>query len=100
MLERDSGPPGKTYALAWTFKELSVRGMLADLHVVTDATARLDPGFLPAEIAVGLAWDRSAVTLRADYWVLRSPDGVVARGRSAEFFVTAGEGGWVVLGAP
>jgi cellulose synthase/poly-beta-1,6-N-acetylglucosamine synthase-like glycosyltransferase len=46
VLERDSGPPGKTYALAWTFKELSARGMLADLHVVTDATARLDPGFL------------------------------------------------------
>jgi cellulose synthase/poly-beta-1,6-N-acetylglucosamine synthase-like glycosyltransferase len=46
VLERNSGPPGKTYALAWTFKELSARGMLADLHVVTDATARLDPGFL------------------------------------------------------
>ena len=46
VLERHSGPPGKTYALAWTFKELSARGMLADLHVVTDATARLDPGFL------------------------------------------------------
>lgn len=46
VLARDSGPPGKTYALAWTFKELSARGMMADLHVVTDATARLDPGFL------------------------------------------------------
>jgi cellulose synthase/poly-beta-1,6-N-acetylglucosamine synthase-like glycosyltransferase len=43
---RDTGPPGKTYALAWTFKELAARGMTADFHVVTDATARLDPGFL------------------------------------------------------
>ena len=46
VLVRDSGPPGKTYALAWTFKELPARGITADFFVVTDATARLDPGFL------------------------------------------------------
>jgi len=45
-------------------------------------------------------WDRAAVTLRAEYYVLRSPDGVVARGRDAGFSLSAGEGGWVVLGAP
>ena len=73
-------------------------------HPATTSTPglwpRSDPGFLPAEIAVGLAWDRAAVTLRAEYYVLRSPDGVVARGACAEFALSAGEGGWVVLGSP
>ena len=69
-------------------------------HFYSGLWPRPDPGFLPEEIEVGLAWDRSAVTLRAEYYVLRSPDGVVARGRDAGFALSAGEGGWVVLGGP
>ncbi len=66
-------------------------------HFYTGLWPRSDPGFLPGEISVGLAWDRTAVTLRAEWYVLRSPDGVVARGRLAEFALRAGDGGWVVL---
>jgi stage II sporulation protein D len=69
-------------------------------HFYTGLWPRSDPGFLPAEISVGLAWDRAAVTLRAEYYVLRSPDGVVARGRTAEFALSEGAGGWVVLASP
>jgi stage II sporulation protein D len=66
-------------------------------HFYSGLSPQLDPGFIPAEISVGLAWDRGALTLRADYYTLRSPDGVVARGRNATFSLSAGEGGWVVL---
>jgi SpoIID/LytB domain protein len=69
-------------------------------HFYTGLWPRSDPGFLPEEITVGLAWDRAAVTLRAEYYVLRSPDGVVARGRLAEFALLEGAGGWVVLNSP
>ncbi len=69
-------------------------------HFYTGLWPRPDPGFLSEEIEVGLAWDRSGVTLRAEYYVLRSPDGVVARGRDDGFTLSAGEGGWVVLGQP
>jgi SpoIID/LytB domain protein len=66
-------------------------------HFYTGLWPRPDPGFLPGEISVGLGWDRAAVTLQADYFVLRSADGVVARGRDAAFSLRDGEGGWVVL---
>lgn len=66
-------------------------------HYYTGLWPRPDPGFLPAEISVGLGWDRTAVTLQADYYVLRSADGVVARDRNAAFSLQGGEGGWVVL---
>jgi hypothetical protein len=66
-------------------------------HFYTGLWPRPDPGFLPGEISVGLGWDRAAVTLRADYYVLRSADGVVARGRNGAFSLREGEGGWVVL---
>jgi SpoIID/LytB domain protein len=66
-------------------------------HFYTGLWPRSDPGFLPGEISVGLGWDRAAVTLRADYYLLRSADGVVARGRNAAFSLQEGEGGWVVL---
>ena len=56
-----------------------------------------DHGFLTGEITVGLGWDRATVTLRADYYVLRSAEGVVARGRNGSFGLREGEGGWVVL---
>ena len=69
-------------------------------HFYTGLWPTPDPGFLPAEISVGLAWDRAAVTLRGEWYVLRSPDGVVARGRAAEFPLSAGAGGWVVLVSP
>ena len=68
-------------------------------HFYTGLWPRSDPGFLPGEITVGLAWDRATVTLRADYYVLRSPEGVVARGRNGAFSLREGEGGWVVLAA-
>lgn len=48
VLERSDGPAGKTYALAWTFESLRQEGLACDVYVVTDATARVDPGFLGA----------------------------------------------------
>jgi cellulose synthase/poly-beta-1,6-N-acetylglucosamine synthase-like glycosyltransferase len=48
VLERGVGPAGKTYALAWTFESLRQTGLAHELYVVTDATARVDPGFLLA----------------------------------------------------
>ncbi len=48
VLERSDGPAGKTYALAWTFETLRQQGLAHDFYVVTDATARVDPGFLRA----------------------------------------------------
>jgi cellulose synthase/poly-beta-1,6-N-acetylglucosamine synthase-like glycosyltransferase len=48
VLERIDGPPGKTYALAWTFDSLRQAGLTHDFYVVTDATARVDRGFLQA----------------------------------------------------
>ncbi|TFH48595.1 MAG: glycosyltransferase [Lysobacterales bacterium] len=52
VLVRDDGPAGKTYTLAWTLKELEEMGTLYDLYVVTDATARVEPGFLSALVDV------------------------------------------------
>jgi len=66
-------------------------------HFYRGLWPRRDPGFLPEEISVGLAWDRTAVTLRAGAYALHSPDGLVARGTDAEFLLSAGEDGWVVL---
>ena len=65
--------------------------------MMSGALQSMSGGFLPGEIAVGLGWDRAAVTLRADYYVLRSAEGVVARGRNADISLSEGEGGWVVL---
>lgn len=48
VLERRDGPPGKTYALAWTFDALRTSGLAHDVYIVTDATARIDRGFLTA----------------------------------------------------
>jgi cellulose synthase/poly-beta-1,6-N-acetylglucosamine synthase-like glycosyltransferase len=48
VLERSDGPAGKTYALAWTFEGLRQSGLAHDFYLVTDATARVDPGFLRA----------------------------------------------------
>jgi cellulose synthase/poly-beta-1,6-N-acetylglucosamine synthase-like glycosyltransferase len=48
VLDRGVGPAGKTYALAWTFESLRQAGLAHDLYVVTDATARVDRGFLRA----------------------------------------------------
>lgn len=48
VLDRGVGPAGKTYALAWTFESLRKAGLCHDLYVVTDATARVDRGFLRA----------------------------------------------------
>lgn len=69
-------------------------------HFYRGLTPRLDPGFLPDEIDVGLGWDRSRVTLRAEEYVLRSGNAVVARGADGEFALTPGEGGMVVLALP
>jgi cellulose synthase/poly-beta-1,6-N-acetylglucosamine synthase-like glycosyltransferase len=48
VLERRLGPAGKTYALAWALETLAATGVDSDIYVVTDATARVDPGFLRA----------------------------------------------------
>jgi SpoIID/LytB domain protein len=69
-------------------------------HFYGGLSPSLDPGFLPAEIDVGLGWDRSTVTLRAAQYVLRDGGAVVARGTDGVFVLTPGEGGWVVLTVP
>ena len=48
VLTRDEGPPGKTYTLAWTFDKLKDVGRSPGLYVITDATARVEDGFLRA----------------------------------------------------
>lgn len=47
-LIRDDGPSGKTFTLAWTFDVLKQRDITPDLHVIVDATARVESGFLQA----------------------------------------------------
>jgi SpoIID/LytB domain protein len=80
---------------------LSGSGTAAILsHFYSGLLPRPDPGFLPAEISVGLGWDRTRVTLRAEQYVLRSGNAVAARGSSGEFILTPGEGGLVVLALP
>jgi SpoIID/LytB domain protein len=69
-------------------------------HFYSGLWPAADPGFLPDEITVGLGWDRSEVTLRAERYVLRSGTGVVARGLDGEFTLLAGPGGTVELAAP
>ena len=68
-------------------------------HFYTGLWPQRDPGYLPDAIDVGLAWDRAEVTLRAEAFVLRCPEGVVARGTGGEFVLSAGDDGWVVLAA-
>jgi cellulose synthase/poly-beta-1,6-N-acetylglucosamine synthase-like glycosyltransferase len=48
VLERRTGPAGKTYALAWTFETLRSAGLDCDYYVITDATARVHRGFMRA----------------------------------------------------
>jgi len=69
-------------------------------HFYSGLQPRPDPGFLPEVIEVGLGWDRAQATLRAERYVLRSSQGVVARGGQAEFLLAAGDDGRVVLGGP
>jgi cellulose synthase/poly-beta-1,6-N-acetylglucosamine synthase-like glycosyltransferase len=55
VLERRSGPAGKTYALAWAFETLRTTGVDSDMYVVTDATARVHRAFLRELAAASLA---------------------------------------------
>lgn len=48
ILTRNDGPTGKTYALAWALEALKERGITADLYVIVDATAQVEPNFLAA----------------------------------------------------
>lgn len=48
VLVRDEGPAGKTYTLAWALRALADHGIAPEMYVITDATARLEPGFLRA----------------------------------------------------
>lgn len=48
VLHRQEGPAGKTYTLAWAFEQLGGLEKKPDLYVVTDATARVAPGFFDA----------------------------------------------------
>lgn len=69
-------------------------------HFYGGLAPRLDPGFLPDQITVGLGWERSRVTLRAAEYVLLSNGRVIGRGTDGEFELTPGEGGMVVLALP
>ncbi len=51
VLLRNDGPPGKTFTIAWALQSLKQRGIDADLYVVTDATAHVEPGFLEGLVA-------------------------------------------------
>jgi len=48
VLVRNDGPAGKTYALSWTLEKLAEMGYSPDLYIITDATARVETGFLDA----------------------------------------------------
>jgi len=62
-------------------------------HFYSGLSPANDPGFLPDEIQVGLGWERSAVNLpTTGRWILRSPDGVVARGRLGTISLTPHDG--------
>ena len=52
VFTRDGDPAGKTYTLAWTFDKLKDVGQAPDLYVITDATARVEAGFLRALVNV------------------------------------------------
>jgi 1,2-diacylglycerol 3-beta-glucosyltransferase len=49
---RNVGPPGKTFSIAWALQQLSESDVTADLYVITDATAHVEPGFLKAIAAL------------------------------------------------
>jgi cellulose synthase/poly-beta-1,6-N-acetylglucosamine synthase-like glycosyltransferase len=48
VFERQEGPRGKTYTLAWSIDQLGQLGVVPDLYVIVDATAQVSPGFLHA----------------------------------------------------
>jgi cellulose synthase/poly-beta-1,6-N-acetylglucosamine synthase-like glycosyltransferase len=48
VLERNDGPAGKTYTLAWALEKLAEGATDPDLFVVVDATAHVENGFLEA----------------------------------------------------
>lgn len=72
-LDRKVSPAGKTYALGWALEELARRRIDADLYVITDSTASVEPGFLAAfatrwrqgeDIAIG----HSVLDLKNQRW--------------------------------
>jgi cellulose synthase/poly-beta-1,6-N-acetylglucosamine synthase-like glycosyltransferase len=76
VLEREVGPAGKTYALAWALEELDSRRLHPDQYVITDATAWVEQDFLRAlaarwmhgeDIVVG----RSVVATENQQWFAR-----------------------------
>ena len=76
VLERDTGPAGKTYALAWALDELARRAFHADQYVITDATAWVEADFLQIlaarwmqgeDIVVG----RTVVAIENQQWFVR-----------------------------
>ena len=52
VLIRQKGPAGKTYTLAWALDALAERSIAPDLYVIVDATARVEPDFLGALVAL------------------------------------------------
>jgi hypothetical protein len=53
-------------------------------HFYSGLIPTRDHEFLPDAVDVGLGWERSTVTLEAERYRLRSPGGVVDRGRLGE----------------
>ena len=61
-------------------------------HFYSGLTPVVDPGFLPSEIRVGLGWERTIVNLpTTGRWILRAPEGVVARGAHGTITLTPHE---------
>jgi cellulose synthase/poly-beta-1,6-N-acetylglucosamine synthase-like glycosyltransferase len=52
VLIRADGPAGKTYTLAWSLDALTERGVVPDMYVIVDATARVEREFLAALAAL------------------------------------------------
>ena len=66
-------------------------------HFYTGLSPEPDPGFLPAELEVGIGWQWHSVTLRPQGgYVLRGADGVVETGTGGSIFMLPG-GSEVVL---
>ena len=65
-------------------------------HFYSGVWPQTGTGLLPDEIDVGLAWERSTITLQPTAYRLRTNSGIIGSGRNATLTFTP-EGDWVTL---
>ncbi len=82
-------------AQAMAFNGSSYRDILA--HFYSGLTPVVDPGFLPDEVAVGLAWSRQSIELQANRLVVASPRGTVLSDAAGVLRLEATGSGYVQL---